>query len=93
MDCSEILKISSALLDEKGTGYDNGKERSMAKIVAAFNTITGHTLTELEGWEFMKVLKAVRMFTTDIPSSDTFFDAVSYSALQAEAFMNRAEQS
>lgn len=85
MTAREILKSSADLLDARGQGYDKGKERSMAKIVEAFNIITGQDLTELQGWEFMKVLKSVRMFATKNPSPDTFFDAVSYAALQAES--------
>lgn len=87
MDISRILKKTDYLLSERGVGYDKGQERSMARIVSAFNTITGNDLTETEGWEFMKVLKSVRMFTTDCPSDDTFMDAVAYATLQAECAM------
>ena len=43
-----------------GSGTGQPGERSMASTVKAFNALTGHNLTESEGWEFMVLLKLVR---------------------------------
>lgn len=83
-----LLTKAKDLLDERGKTYDpKGKaERSMKKIVHAFNTITGQDLTEVQGWEFMAVLKQVRFFQNESkPHADSLEDLISYSALLGEA--------
>lgn len=83
-----LLTKAKDLLDERGKTYDpKGKaERSMKKIVQAFNTITGQDLTEVQGWEFMAVLKQVRFFQNESkPHADSLEDLISYSALLGEA--------
>ena len=46
---------------DRATTYDApAGERSMAKTVAAFNALTGHQLTEEQGWLFMETLKMAR---------------------------------
>lgn len=47
-------------MKDRALQRDAGGERSMASTVAAFNALTGHNLTEGEGWEFMILLKMVR---------------------------------
>lgn len=59
-------------------------ERSMARTVAAFNAITGHNLSETEGWVFMNQLKMVRGSQGQYHADD-WVDLVSYSALAAES--------
>lgn len=82
---TQLLNRAAELLDERGKQYDQPTgERSMAKTVAAFNAITGRDLTEREGWEFMLVLKQVRLFQTDKHHQDSAEDAISYAALMAE---------
>ncbi len=75
-------------LAERGKQYDaSGKEaeRSMKKIVTAFNAITGKDLTAVEGWAFMQVLKQVRFFSnTNAPHRDSLIDNGAYALLQAE---------
>lgn len=56
----------------------------MAKAVAAFNVITGHTLTEEQGWLFMGVLKQVRS-QQGAYKQDNYEDEAAYAALRAEA--------
>lgn len=77
-----------ATLTERGKQYDaSGKEaeRSMKKIVTAFNAITGKDLTAVEGWAFMQVLKQVRFFSnTSAPHRDSLIDNGAYALLQAE---------
>jgi hypothetical protein len=52
-------------------------ERSMERIVAAFNGATGHSLTVAEGWAFMVQLKLVRGLKAP-DDADTFADLCGY---------------
>lgn len=87
---SDLLKQAEQLLTERGRQYDtSGQERSSAKIVAAFNTITGRDLTPGEGWLFLMLLKAVRFYSnTETPHRDSLEDLISYAALHAEEYLN-----
>ncbi len=87
---SDLLKQAEQLLTERGKQYDtSGQERSSAKIVAAFNTITGRDLTPGEGWLFLMLLKAVRFYSnTETPHRDSLEDLISYAALHAEEYLN-----
>ena len=81
-----LLNDASKLLTERGKDYDKPEgERSMARIVAAFNAITGKEMTEVEGWEFMECVKAVRTHTGKTYHEDSMIDKISYAALKAEA--------
>jgi len=83
---SQFLRSADAILTERGTNYDNPQgERSMGKTVAVFNIITGHNITEAEGWLFMQGLKDVRQWTAPTYHQDSAEDSVAYSALKAEA--------
>jgi len=66
-----------------GNGTGQPGERSMASTVKAFNALTGHNLTESEGWEFMVLLKLVRGRQGDFRMDD-YVDAAAYSALLGE---------
>ena len=84
----EFLADAASLLDERGAVYDKaGSERSMQKIVQVFNFLTGHQLTEVEGWRFMMVLKEVRA-TRNGFHQDSYLDLLAYTALMAEAARN-----
>ena len=87
---SDLLKQAEQLLTERGKQYDtSGQERSSAKIVAAFNIITGRDLTPGEGWLFLMLLKAVRFYSnTETPHRDSLEDLISYAALHAEEYLN-----
>lgn len=81
----EYLNEAAAIQQERGKVYEGAdQERSMAKIVTAFNAATGLQLTEREGWMFMIVLKAVRAMAKAEHHEDSWQDLVSYSALAAE---------
>jgi len=80
-----FLRRATEVLAERGKNYDDGQERSMSKIVEAFNSITGHTLSERDGWLFMQVLKLVRLTTTEGYHRDSYEDNVAYAALMAES--------
>lgn len=86
----DLLNQAAQLLIERGKQYDtSGQERSSAKIVAAFNTITGRDLTPGEGWLFLMLLKAVRFYSnTEIPHRDSLEDLIAYAALHAEEYLN-----
>lgn len=85
---NEILTAAAATLDQRGEDYDQpGGERSMGRIIAAFNALTGHEMTEAEGWQFMAVLKLVRMGTAADPT-DSAVDCAAYAALAGEALAN-----
>jgi hypothetical protein len=81
----QFLSQAADLLVERGKQYDKPSgERSMGSTVKAFNAITNKTLSESEGWLFMSILKRVRQFQGPY-HQDSAEDAVSYSALEAEA--------
>lgn len=86
----ELLNRAAELLAERGKQYDkSGNERSAAKIVAAFNSITGRDLTPGEGWLFLMLLKAVRFYSnTETPHRDSLEDMIAYVALHAEEYLN-----
>lgn len=86
----DLLNQAAQLLTERGKQYDtSGQERSSAKIVAAFNTITGRDLTPGEGWLFLMLLKAVRFYSnTETPHRDSLEDLIAYAALHAEEYLN-----
>ena len=58
-------------------------ERSMLAAVAAFNAMTGHELTEREGWLFMVMLKASRAQAGRFRADD-YIDGAAYFALAGE---------
>ena len=80
-----FLQRAIDLQQERGKEYDNGQERSMGRVVEAFNIITGKQLSESEGWLFMQILKDVRQWTKPEYHQDSAEDCVSYAALKAEA--------
>ena len=83
---AELLGRAAALMHERGQTYDEPEgERSMGKIVTAFNAITGRDLTESEGWMFMQQVKLVRLFTRSEYHADSAEDNIAYAALLAEA--------
>lgn len=86
----ELLNQAAQLLAERGQQYDkSGNERSAAKIVAAFNAVTGRDLTPGEGWLFLTLLKAVRFYSnTETPHRDSLEDMIAYAALHAEEYLN-----
>ena len=82
----ELLGRAARHMHDRASTYDKPEgERSMGRAVKAFNAITGHSLTEAEGWLFMAMLKAVRGFTRESYHADSFEDLIAYTALLAEA--------
>lgn len=83
---SDYLRQAADTLDERGKQYDSsGSERSMEKTVTIFNMLTDNSLTTAEGWQFMKILKDVRLWSnTDVAHVDSIVDNLGYTALLAE---------
>lgn len=80
-----ILRKAADLIEERGKQRDQANgEKSMLKTVQAFNAIYGTTLTEVQGWHFMELLKMTRS-TYGVYVADDFEDKVAYAALAAEA--------
>ena len=85
MKAPEFCTRAAALMDDRGKERDKEDgERSMARTVAAFNAMTGHALSEEEGWAFMVYLKLARMQGGSFKLDD-YEDCVAYTALMAEA--------
>ena len=81
----DALGKAAFIMQERGKEYDCEEgERSMSKIVLAFNVISGRDLSESEGYLFMMVLKQVRMFGINKFHEDSAIDAIAYAALMAE---------
>lgn len=87
-DAHDILTEASNTIAERGQSYDSEKERSMKATVAAFNGVTGHTLTEQQGWLFMLLLKCVRL-NGRLGHKDSVVDATAYAALMGESTLEK----
>lgn len=80
----DFLKKGLGHMEDRAATYDKeGGERSMDKTVAAFNIITGHSLTEEEGWLMMEILKQVRSMQGNF-KADNYEDLAAYAALRGE---------
>lgn len=80
-----FLEKAASEMGNRAATYDKPEgERSMGKTVAAFNAITGHELTEQQGWQFMELLKIVRSNQGGY-RADSFIDGAAYAALAGEA--------
>lgn len=85
MNANQHLQAAIDCLAERGKQYDNPEgERSMEAAVAAFEAVTGHSLTVTQGWLFMALLKAVRTQQGDY-KADSFVDGAAYFALAGES--------
>lgn len=92
LQAHEVLEKAAQHMRDRAATYDTpGGERSMEKTVLVFNTFHGTTLTEAQGWHFMKILKEVRLFTREAFHADSAEDMTAYSALLAEAKAKESE--
>jgi len=78
-----ILQEAARAIHDRAAARDVQAERSMSRTVAAFNALTGHTLTERDGWLFMVALKAARA-TAGAHNADDYTDGSAYFALAGE---------
>ena len=87
VDAQAILRQAAQTIDDRAAERDLPAERSMARAVGAFNTLTGKDLTETQGWLFMAVLKLARA-TAGKHNPDDLLDAAAYVALALENEIN-----
>lgn len=81
---ADVLKAGVQHMQDRASTYDRSEgERSMGRTVMAFNAITGHELTEEQGWLLLGVLKMVRSQQGDF-KLDNYEDEAAYAALRAE---------
>lgn len=82
---ADIVSAALGHMQDRATTYDSpGGERSMGSCVEAFNTLTGHALTEEQGWLFMCVLKITRTQQGKF-RADNYEDLAAYAGLAGEA--------
>src|SRR5690554_7918459 len=82
---TDILKAAAGHMQDRAATYDKPEgERSMGATVEAFKAVTGHHLTEEQGWLFMALLKAVRSQQRAL-RMDSYEDGAAYFALAGEA--------
>lgn len=80
-----ITSLAKETMENRAADYEAPSgERSMGKTVAAFNAISGHNLSELDGWQFMECLKMARSRQGKF-KLDNFIDGCAYAALAGEA--------
>ncbi len=79
-----VFDDAKATIIERGTERDQPDgERTIPRCVAAFNAITGHNLSNTDGWAFMQILKMCRSAQGSYKYDD-YRDGVGYAALRAE---------
>lgn len=85
MKAHQILEAGLGHMKDRSATYDKpAGERSMGATVDAFRAITGHDLTEEQGWLFMGLLKMVRSQQGGF-RADHYEDLAAYAGLQGEA--------
>lgn len=85
MKAHQILEAGLSHMKDRSATYDKpAGERSMGATVDAFRAITGHDLTEEQGWLFMGLLKMVRSQQGGF-RADNYEDLAAYAGLQGEA--------
>lgn len=81
----DILNAAAGHMQDRAATYDKPEgERSMGATVEAFKAVTGHQLTEEQGWLFMVLLKAVRSQQGGL-RMDSYEDGAAYFALAGES--------
>lgn len=80
-----ILKQAMDAMTNRASERDVQSERSMARAVSAFNSLTDNRLSERDGWLFMAVLKIARAGTTKDGVPDDYVDGAAYMALAGES--------
>lgn len=81
----EILQRAAEHLQQRAEQRDTPDgERSMSRVVEAFNVLTGNAISERDGWLFMVVLKLARATNTETGLADDYEDGAAYFALAGE---------
>lgn len=82
---AEFLRAGLRHMDERAVTHDAAEgERSMRQATAMFNMLTGHSVSETQGWKFMACLKLVRSEHGDF-NADDYEDGASYMGLAGES--------
>lgn len=82
---TDILQLGIATLEQRGRDRDRPSgERSMLPVVSAFEALTGHRMTEQQGWLFMALVKFKRS-QSGKPDLDHYVDGANYFALAGES--------
>lgn len=79
-----ILQAAIDTMRQRATDRDIEQERTMRTIVEMFNTMTGHKLSETDGWQFMLILKLVRSRNGGF-NVDDYLDMAAYAGLAGES--------
>lgn len=86
MSAVDILNRAAGHIADRAAARDKPEgERSMGRCVAAFNALTGHKLSERDGWLFMVTLKMARACNTPMGLADDYEDMAAYAAFAGEA--------
>lgn len=83
-----LTKAAVEVMAQRGEQYDvdsGTNERSMARIVAAYNAIADADMSEAQGHLFMIVLKLVRAELSRGYDADHYIDGINYLAMYGEA--------
>lgn len=83
-----LTKAAVEVMAQRGEQYDvdsGTNERSMARIVAAYNAIADADMSEAQGHLFMVVLKLVRAELSRGYDADHYIDGINYLAMYGEA--------
>lgn len=81
----DILMTAADCIDNRASQRDQPSgERSMARAVATFSALTGHDLSERDGWIFMALLKMARA-QGGRHHIDDYVDGAAYLALAGES--------
>lgn len=92
MKADDILQEGRKLLVQRGVQRDQPEgERSMPAVIAAFNALTNHQLTEQQGWLLMALVK-IKRSQTGKPDADHYVDGANYIALAGEAALAKEVQ-
>lgn len=85
MDACEILHTAEVAIGDRASQRDlPSGERTMVRIIGAFEQLTRVCLTEQQGWLFMCMVKAARA-TAGAHRLDDYIDLAGYAALAGEA--------
>ena len=88
MKAPTILQTAIDTLAQRGQQRDQPEgERTIPSVVSAFNAMTGHSITEQQGWLFLALVK-VRRCQTGQPDPDHYVDGAAYFALAGESALS-----
>jgi len=90
LSAPHLLRKAADTIDQRAAERDVGTERSMAHTVDVFEELTGHVITEANGWIFMACLKLARSRVGAFVTDD-YVDAAAYIALAAESASDQVQ--